>query len=437
MHQKENYRPVSNINSIAKIFEICVLQRLEEYDQDELIGLNQHGFRKHHGTDTAIADILQYVYEEKEKGKSVGIYSADLTAAFDLLQKDKLVLIMKKKGIADYLIRIIHSYLEERMGYVVINEARSFVKNITTGCVQGSILGPVLFNIYMSELRAVIDPCKLVSYADDSYIVVSYIVVSADSKEELEIVITGKLKEHFEWLRSIGMKCNMAKTELMVFGKDDLIVKCENSEIRSSESMKILGTTVDRDLEWEPHITKMLAKVRSMVFSLRHIRQHLSLEDTAKVIRAQIISRLTYWSPVWSSAINYKLKSKIRSVYYLIIRTALRDFNLKMNRGEMLQSIKLENIDDILFKQTSVFIFNIINNLSPTLLTSVVLSKSYFNERHPDRISFFDTSKSRLGRKCITNVIKNYTENWNFDWFGISKYEFKTKLKAQFQTSSR
>jgi len=352
-----------------------------------------------HSTDTAIAEILHYVCEEKEKGKTVGVYSADLTAAFDLLQKEKLVSIMKKKGIADYLIRIIHSYLEERMGYVQIDEARSFVKNITTGCVQGSILGPVLFNIYMSGLKELIEPCKLVSYADDSYI-----IASADNQIELEKVITGKLKDHFKWLSSIGMKCNMAKTELMLFGDGVMSVECENSEIRSSQNMKILGLNVDSCLGWEPYISKMLSKVRSMIFSLRYIRQHLSLTDTIKVIQAQIISRMTYGSSVWSFAINYKLKSKIRSVFYLIIRTALRDFNLKMNRSEMLKATSLESIDDILFKRTSMFIFNIINNLSPTNLTSVFLSKSY--ERHPDRISFFDTSKSRLGKKCITNVLK-------------------------------
>jgi len=112
-----------------------------------------------------------------------------------------------------------------------------------------------------------------------------------------------------------------------------------------------------------------------------------------------IISRMTYGSPVWSFAINFKSKAKIKLVFYLIIRTALRDFNLRMNRSKMLRATKLESIDDILFKRTSMFIFNIINNLSPTYLMSVLLSKSYFNERHLDQISFFDTSRSLLGRQ--------------------------------------
>jgi len=126
--------------------------------------------------------------------------------------------------------------------------------------------------------------------------------------------------------------------------------------------MKILGLAVDNCLGWEPHVSKMLSKVRWMIFSLRYIRQHLSLMDTIRVMQAQLISRMTFGSPVWHFAINYKLKSKIRSVYYLKIRNALRDSNLSMNRSEMLQVTKLENIDDILFNRTSMFIFKIINN---------------------------------------------------------------------------
>jgi len=209
-------------------------------------------------------------------------------------------------------------------------------------------------------------------------------------------------------------------------------IECENSNICSSQTMKVLGVYLDKKLSWEFHVTKMLSKVRSLIFTLRFIRQHLSLQDTVKVIQAQIISKMTYGAPIWSSSVNFHLRSKIRSVYFLIIRTVLRDFDLKLNRSKMLKIAKMESIDNIFFKRTSMFIFNVINNLNPTTLTSIFLSKSYFNERHPDQISFFDTSRSKIGKKCITNLLKNFTENWSFPWFGVSKYEFKKKLREQF-----
>jgi len=148
INKVENFRPVSNINSISKVFELTILQRFEQLDQDLMLGSFQHGFRKEHGTDTAIAEVVNMISEGSDEGDLVGVYLADLTAAFDLLQKEKLVEMLIKKGVPDYLVRVIHSYLSDRVGYVQTQKVRSCVKTIKAGCVQGSILGPVLFNIY-------------------------------------------------------------------------------------------------------------------------------------------------------------------------------------------------------------------------------------------------------------------------------------------------
>jgi len=165
-----NFRPVSNLPAISKVFELCLLQRLETFDTDALVSPNQHGFRKSHSTDTAVCEVMSLISEGLESGQKVGLYSADLTAAFDLLRKEELVEIMVRKNIPKYLIRSIHNYFSDRTAYVQIGDARSCVYDIKTGCVQGSILGPVLFNIYTSSLSEVVNPHKLISYADDSYV---------------------------------------------------------------------------------------------------------------------------------------------------------------------------------------------------------------------------------------------------------------------------
>jgi len=118
------------------------------------------------------------------------MYSADLTAAFDLLRKEKLVQIMREKGMPNYMIKTIHKYLEGRMGFVQMGESRSCVKDIRTGCIQGSILGPILFNIYMSDLINVVHPCKLISYADDSYI-----VGFGENEEEVSLLLSETAKK--------------------------------------------------------------------------------------------------------------------------------------------------------------------------------------------------------------------------------------------------
>jgi len=422
----ENYRPISNIVSIAKLFEICILQRLEKLDQDFLVGTNQHGFRKKHGTDTAIAEVVHAISEGRDNKLFVGVYSADLTAAFDLLRKEKLVEIMIKKGVPKYLVKTIHSYLDERVGYVQIDEQRSCVRDIVAGCVQGSVIGPFLFNLYMSDLNEIIYPHKLVSYADDSYV-----IIYADNLSDLKLAITNTLTLHFDWLKTMGMKCNMSKTEIFIFDQEPISITVGDNRLDSMGSMKILGLKIDHKLNWKLFVEELCNKVRSLIFGMRYVRRNLSLRDTVKIVKAQIVSRLCYGCPVWFCSLNFNLRARLRSVYYMVIRTIIRDFNRKYNRNRMLKIAGMENIDNIYFKRISVFVYNIIYSLQPTNLAGIIISKSYTNERHPDKIFFFDTSSSKLGRTCITNLLKNYCDNWNFEWFGLNPDEFKRKLRSQ------
>jgi len=426
-----NYRPVSNLISIAKIFELCVLQRLEAMDQDLLFGTNQHGFRKQHSTDTALGTLISHVTRLRDQGKAAAVYSVDLTAAFDVLQKEKLVHIMCQKQIPSFLIRTIHSYLSNRSGYVQIESAVSPVRDIKAGCIRGSILGPILFNIYMSHLSSIIYPGILISYADDSYI-----VVEGDSEVELKSKLEEIIKVHFEWLGNMGLICNMSKTELITFGTNDLEIEVAGVTIKSGVHMKVLGSFLEQKLNWEMNVNKLLGKCRSFIFSLRYLRRHLDVNDTIKIFKSHVISRLTYGSPIWAHSLSYQQRSKIRSLYFHIIRIIVRDFKFKYNRTSLLRKTGLESIDDILYKRASAFLYSRIYYLEPTELVGELLSKSSSNERHPGKLRFFDTSKTKIGRVCVTNAAKNYSEGWRFDYIGLSVESFKSNLHDQLHPSS-
>lgn len=422
----QNYRPVSNLLTIAKIFELCILQRLEKLDQDYLLGINQHGFRRNHSTDTAFASVVSAVSDIRDRKGIAVVYSVDLTAAFDMLRKEILFSILKKKGVPNYLAVIIHDYLSDRTGYVQIEDKVSCVRDIKAGCIQGSILGPFLFNVYMSDLVDTLTEATLISYADDSYV-----IIEGSSENELNEKLTRTINLHFNWLNNAGMICNMSKTELIVFGLDNFSITIQGVEITAGKEIKILGSYLDSKLSWEKNTNNIISKCRSLVFGLRYLRRILSLEDAVKVFKSHLISRLTYASPVWSQLLNYSMRAKLRSFYFYVIRILTRDFEFKMNRSKLLRRCSLESIDDILFKRTSTFIFKLTYHLEPTVLVGNLLSKAYVNERFPGRMAFFDTSSSRVGRSCITNVAKNITENWNFDWVGLSIYSFKKQLHLQ------
>jgi len=212
-----NYRPVSLTSSLSKVFEKCILLRLDALDQDTLNGKSQHGFRPHCSTITATLSIQEYIANELDKDNAVFLYSADLTAAFDLLRPSFLMTTLTKIGIDNYISRIIWDFLSDRTGYVCYNGNNSCMFDIPIGCVQGSVLGPRLFNIYMNDLEMSFpSDIFFTSYADDSYVGISCQITELDKTlSKLESI----METHFEILEKRGMVINRSKTEIVVFNR--------------------------------------------------------------------------------------------------------------------------------------------------------------------------------------------------------------------------
>lgn len=275
-----------------------------------------------------------------------------------------------------------------------------------------------------------VSPHRAVAYADDSYI-----VITGTSPSDLEENFKSTLNRHMNWLSRIGMVCNVSKTEIMVLGDQKIKITIEGSEIESKENLKVLGMTLDSKLSWNTHVEHTVGKCRSFLYGLRYLRKHLSIKEIAKILKAQIVSVITYGAPVWYHRINYAERLKLRSVYYHIIRVMVRDFQLRLNRSGLLRASGMEDLDIIMQKRTSCFVFKILHFMNPTNLISTFISKSYSNDRAPDKLVFFDTSRSKMGKACISNNLCKIVSGWNFQWLSNTPDQFKTLLSAQFQTA--
>jgi len=151
-----NYRPVSNISSLSKVFERCIIEKLRVIGDDIFVGDHQHAFRKGSSIVTAGLTVQDFLATELQDNKIVLAYSADLTAAFDLLRPKLLVKNLLELKVNPAMIRTIYNFLSDRSAFVQIGESTSFNWEIPMGCVQGSVLGPILFNIYMRKLPEII-----------------------------------------------------------------------------------------------------------------------------------------------------------------------------------------------------------------------------------------------------------------------------------------
>jgi len=161
---------VSNLCSVSKIFERCLLARLEALpDFKNWIGSHQHGFRKSHSTTTCLLELKDYVAGCLDKNEHCLVYSLDLTAAFDMLQPNCLFG-MYHNVIPDGIIKLLMDFLTNREFYVSVGDSRSRLYQTERGCPQGSVLGPVLFSLYVGKVMESLKCDFFVSYADDSYV---------------------------------------------------------------------------------------------------------------------------------------------------------------------------------------------------------------------------------------------------------------------------
>ena len=212
----ENYRPVANLCCISKIFEKLILKRINELEAINGIkvgGKQQHGFVRNKSTATAGLLLQSLISRALDDDEFVAMAGIDLSAAFDIVDIDLLIKRLAILGLPNDVIRLINVWLHERYFYVSINGSDSSIKVTWFGIVQGSILGPILYAIFISPL---FDIENLTCFADDKFPL-------AWNKDKTVLVseMEVKLKKIVDWLSSSGMKVNESKTELCLFHKGD------------------------------------------------------------------------------------------------------------------------------------------------------------------------------------------------------------------------
>lgn len=186
-----SYRPISVLSVINNIYEkilssnICKF--LEKYN---LLCQQQHGFRKHHSTASAVLSLTQLINTALHENKLAAVVFVDLKKAFDTVDHAIMLNKLNHYGFRGEAYSLLSSYIENRQQAVVINNIISSLKYLQTGVPQGSVLGPMLFSLYLNDLPKVLSCCDILMYADDTAI-----IVTADNHEDLEAKTNAELKK--------------------------------------------------------------------------------------------------------------------------------------------------------------------------------------------------------------------------------------------------
>lgn len=309
----QNYRPISLLPSISKVIERIIHNQLTTYFNDlSLFYKSQYGFRTGHSTELAALELINRNLEQMDNNNiPLNIY-IDLSKAFDTLDHEILLYKLNYYGLRDNELNLFKSYLTNRKQLVDFDGCKSEYLAISTGVPQGSILGPLLFIIYMNDFNTASSLFHPIIYADDSTLCTSLDTFNSRAEE-----INTELVKVSNWLCLNKLSLNVTKTKAMTFcSKQKHVVNpkiyIDNTEIDFVEHFNFLGILMDRNLSWNKHIDKISKKISKTIGIMSKMKNFLPSEVLLTIYNTLIIPHLTYGLLCWKSKIHniYKLQKK-------------------------------------------------------------------------------------------------------------------------------
>ena len=302
-----NYRPISLLNSISKIFEKVIFQQIHtHFKSKNLYYVSQYGFREQHSTQQAALELIDRIILDMDKGKTpLNIY-IDLSKAFDTIDHEILLFKLHHYGFRDNSYKLMQSYLSNRLQYVELEGIASTMQPIKTGVPQGSILGPLLFIIYINDLNNSSKLFKTISYADDTTLLTT---LTSNKKENNSNEINDGLNKVSEWLDLNKLSLNINKTKFMLFHPQNKVVQPPNIKIKSKnielvDEFDFLGIVLDSQLRWNAHINKISKKLSKANGILSKIKNTVP-KSTLKILYFSLVnSHLDYGLLCWGHKAN-------------------------------------------------------------------------------------------------------------------------------------
>lgn len=325
LEDPSSFRPICLIDAFGKLFEAIICKRLSDYVESQgALSDNQFGFRKGRSTIDAInilvSTALRAIHRKSFGNDYCIIVTLDVKNAFNSANWEQIIKALERINVPNYLVAIVQNYFTNRVVIYDTEEGRRQYA-MSGGVPQGSVLGPLLWNImYDGILRLRLpEDAQIIGFADDIAL-----VVTASSKEAAKVTADASIYLVNEWLTSMGLTLAEQKTEAVLISSrrnmNGLVLKIGESEIFTTDSLKYLGVVIDRRLSFKPHLRFISEKARKYMLSLSRIMPNTKGPKFArrKILGSVIKSVILYSSPIWASSLKYKChRDNLNSAYRL------------------------------------------------------------------------------------------------------------------------
>lgn len=355
-----NYRPIALLPIFSKILEKIVYKRLNEFLlMKNVLIPQQFGFRKHFSTSMGVFNLLNYIIKSFDDGNfCLGIF-LDLSKAFDTIDHGILLSKLEHYGVRGVALSWFRSYLQDRTQFVMINGVKSLSGNIHYGVPQGSVLGPLLFLIYIND---VVNSSNLFMYslfADDTSLLMTHKnIVTLMSSANVEI------KRLLAWFCCNKLLLNVSKTKCIIFRSKGKIIP-DNVDILNvgghnvvrSEHVQFLGVTIDEHLSWKPHLESVCTKVSRGVGVICRLRYFLPDAILKTLYTSIVLPYLTYCNVAWGNTFKTYIE-KLKVLQKKILRIITNSTFRHPSKPLFIQ-LKLLPLDDLVAFNCLIFMFKL------------------------------------------------------------------------------
>ena len=372
-----NYRPISILSFFSKIFEKLMYNIVNNFlYKNDIIYKYQFGFRKKHSTQHAIITLVDRITSSLDSGDLVIGVFLDLKKAFDTVDHQILTKKLFSYGIRGNTLKWFQSYLTDRSQYVTYDGIESKVLPIKYGVPQGSILGPLLFIIYMNDIFNVSNFLFTILYADDTCV-----TLDGKSLENLITLMNQELHLLYIWLQSNKLTLNVQKTYYIIFHRARL--KLHNTTIdlqmgdcnlNKANNLKYLGVIIDDPISWVHHITYIKNKISKGIGIMSKASKYLQRKSLLTLYYSYIYPYMIYCIEAWGNASNCHL-DQLYKIQKKVIRL-ISFTNYGISSATTFKKLEILPLNKLVYNRIGIMMYKYFNNLLPPAINDLYVSNN-------------------------------------------------------------
>ena len=377
----ENYRPISLLSSFSKIYEKLMHARVLEFlDKNETLFEMQYGFRPGRSCEHALLNAQNFILDTLSKKQIALLLLVDFSKAFDMIEHNILLKKLEYYGIRGIALKWFESYLSQREQFVSINGTNSSHKTIRYGVPQGSILGPLLFIVYINDIPGISQLAHFILYADDANI-----FITGKNMEEVFQKFDNLSKALLQWVNTNGLALNLKKTKYMIFSTQNAEspreIKIGSTNIERKREARFLGVIVDDKLNWSKHIATIKTKMARYVGIMYKLKKRLPLKVRIQFYHSFVQSHLNFCSILWGFAAKSNIellfrsqKKAMRAIMPGYVNYFYKDGQLPAHTKNSFAEYEILTIHGIITKNALLFMHKIRNFpqlIPPSIRTAI------------------------------------------------------------------